>query len=74
MGRNSWPVALVAGQSEPGAQAPARGGDGPSAPNWPNGPLRGSESAKVGEPLWHCQAQEAPRFARRILRLDLRKG
>eukprot|EP00969_Alexandrium_andersonii_P314343 13887104-Alexandrium_andersonii.AAC.1 len=37
-------------QSELGAQHPARGGGSPSAPNGTDGPLRGSESAKVGEP------------------------
>eukprot|EP00969_Alexandrium_andersonii_P314272 13883907-Alexandrium_andersonii.AAC.1 len=29
---------------------PARGGRGPSTPKGPDGPLRGSESAKVGDP------------------------
>eukprot|EP00969_Alexandrium_andersonii_P223813 9884614-Alexandrium_andersonii.AAC.1 len=37
------------GQSELVAAHPARGGRGPSTPNWPNGPLRSSESAKVGD-------------------------
>eukprot|EP00969_Alexandrium_andersonii_P098227 4336071-Alexandrium_andersonii.AAC.1 len=41
---------LVSGQSELGAQNPARGGGGPSAPSGPSSPLRGSESAKVGDP------------------------
>eukprot|EP00969_Alexandrium_andersonii_P360136 15454711-Alexandrium_andersonii.AAC.1 len=35
---------------ELGAQHPARGDGGPSAPNRPNGRLSGSESAKVGDP------------------------
>eukprot|EP00969_Alexandrium_andersonii_P059906 2638719-Alexandrium_andersonii.AAC.1 len=44
-------------------------------PNGPNGPLHGSEAAKIGQPpLSHCQAQEAPREARRLLRLDLWNG
>eukprot|EP00969_Alexandrium_andersonii_P020853 910983-Alexandrium_andersonii.AAC.1 len=34
-------------------------GGGLSAPNGPNGPLRSSDKAKVGDPpLLHCQAQE----------------
>eukprot|EP00969_Alexandrium_andersonii_P141643 6263858-Alexandrium_andersonii.AAC.1 len=64
----------MSGQSEPGAQNPARGGRGPSTPNGPNGPLRGSESAKVGAPLPHGQAQEALREARCLPHLDLRIG
>eukprot|EP00969_Alexandrium_andersonii_P174384 7709899-Alexandrium_andersonii.AAC.1 len=40
----------MAGQSELGGQNPAPGGSGPRAPNGRNGPLRGSEAAKVGNP------------------------
>eukprot|EP00969_Alexandrium_andersonii_P331448 14649295-Alexandrium_andersonii.AAC.1 len=43
-------VTLVTGQSELGAQHPARWGRCPSTPDDPNGPLSGSESAKVGNP------------------------
>eukprot|EP00969_Alexandrium_andersonii_P349290 15430716-Alexandrium_andersonii.AAC.1 len=73
IGLNTYTVTLVSGQSELGAQRPARGKGGPSAPNGPNGPLRGSESAKVGDPIPRVQAQEAPQ-ARRILRLAVRQG
>eukprot|EP00969_Alexandrium_andersonii_P056962 2512024-Alexandrium_andersonii.AAC.1 len=41
---------FIGRNSELGAQNPARGGGGPSAPNGSTGPLRGSESAKVGDP------------------------
>eukprot|EP00969_Alexandrium_andersonii_P355894 15445423-Alexandrium_andersonii.AAC.1 len=69
MHRNTSTVTLPSAQSELGAQNPARGGRGPSVPNGPKGPLRGSESAKVGDHIPQVQAQEAPRFARRLLRL-----
>eukprot|EP00969_Alexandrium_andersonii_P136442 6036966-Alexandrium_andersonii.AAC.1 len=41
----------TSGQSELGVQTPARGGRCPSTPNRPHATLRGSESAKVGNPL-----------------------
>eukprot|EP00969_Alexandrium_andersonii_P337729 14926664-Alexandrium_andersonii.AAC.1 len=43
------------------AAGPARERRPASPPNWPDGLLRGSESAKVGDPQAKCPAPEGPR-------------
>eukprot|EP00969_Alexandrium_andersonii_P286631 12670945-Alexandrium_andersonii.AAC.1 len=53
MGRNTLTAIRPSGQRDLGAQHPAQGGRGPSTPTGPNGPLRASEPAKVGDP--HCE-------------------
>eukprot|EP00969_Alexandrium_andersonii_P371037 15478618-Alexandrium_andersonii.AAC.1 len=52
-----------------GPKHPARGGRGPSTPNWPNRPLHGSTSAKVGGPPFRRSKRK-----RRLLRLAARRG
>eukprot|EP00969_Alexandrium_andersonii_P209960 9275188-Alexandrium_andersonii.AAC.1 len=56
-------------------QNPARGGRGPSTPNRPNGLVRRAlHRRKSQNPIPQFQAQEAPRAARRLLRLAVRQG
>eukprot|EP00969_Alexandrium_andersonii_P129871 5741624-Alexandrium_andersonii.AAC.1 len=50
------------------------GGRGPSSPDGPNGPLRGSEPANIGTPIVQIWAPEAPRESQRLRRRPLRSG
>eukprot|EP00969_Alexandrium_andersonii_P114062 5042349-Alexandrium_andersonii.AAC.1 len=50
MGWNTHGVAGPLGQGEISCTTACLGGRGPSSPNGPNSPLRGSESAEIGAP------------------------
>eukprot|EP00969_Alexandrium_andersonii_P304765 13471707-Alexandrium_andersonii.AAC.2 len=64
-GRSTRRVAGPSGQSQMHCPQHSPEGRGPSSPNGPNGPLRGSESANIGAPLFRGEHRRcrAPRGA-----------
>eukprot|EP00969_Alexandrium_andersonii_P104369 4605673-Alexandrium_andersonii.AAC.1 len=74
MGWNNHGVAGASGRSLTVRPERSLGGRGPSSPKRPNGPLRGSESAKHRSPASQRQEPEAPRFAQCLRFPDLRHG